>query len=176
MVDPLTSAIGPIHIVQAQPDDLPVILEILAEAAYWLAEQKIQQWSYPPPPGFANFMHRQIEQGDVYLARLVADGSAVGTLRFAWQDSDLWSDSTGTEAGYVHSLAIRPQLHGNQLGETLLKWAKEHVRRCNRRYLRLDCVATNRRLRQYYTQAGFHPWGEAIHGDFTGALFEAELE
>jgi ribosomal protein S18 acetylase RimI-like enzyme len=176
MVDQRASLLGPIQIAQAQPADLPVILEILDEAARWLAERQIQQWSYPPPPSFANFMRGQIEQGDVYLARLAADESAVGTLRFAWQDADLWQDSAGLEAGYVHSLAIRPHLQGQQLGEILLDWAKAHVRRRNCRYLRLDCVATNQKLRRYYSRLGFRPCGEASAGDFTGALFELALK
>lgn len=175
MVDLFSSPLGPIRMAQAQPADLPVILEILGEAARWLAECQIQQWSYPPPPSFANFMRGQIEQGNVFLARLAADESAIGTLRLAWQDADLWHDSAGLEAGYVHSLAIRPHLHGQRLGQTLLDWAKAQVRHRGRRYLRLDCVATNQRLRQYYTQLGFRPCGEATAGDFTGALFELAL-
>lgn len=176
MVDQRLSALGLIKIQPAQPDDLPLVLEILREAAFWLAERQIPQWSYPPPPGLPNFLRRQIEQGDLYLAWLLADERAIGTLRFAWQDPDLWQDNGEHQAGYVHTLAIRPQLHGYQLGQVLLDWAKDHVRRRNRRYLRLDCVATNQRLRRYYTQLGFRPCGEATQGDFTGALFEFELK
>ena len=100
------------------------------------------------------------------------DDYAVGTLRFAWQDNELWNDEAGHEAGYVHTMAIRPILHGHKLGETLIDWAKTHVRSRNRQSLRLDCVATNLALRQYYERLGFRFCGEATHLDFTGALYE----
>ena len=86
----------------------------------------------------------------------------------------MWLDGDG-EAGYVHSLAVRPHLHGHKLGETLLEWAKIYVRSHNRKCLRLDCVASNQILRNYYEKLGFNFCGEATYEDFTGALYEFAL-
>ncbi|MFN8493645.1 MAG: GNAT family N-acetyltransferase [Caldilineaceae bacterium] len=171
----MPSSLGLLTIEPAQPDDLPTVLEILAEAARWLQEKHIEQWQFPPPPGLSQFLAVEIDKGEVYLARTVHDAAAVGILRFAWRDPDLWGDDVGAEAGYVYTMAIRPSLHGCKLGETLLDWAKTHVRSRNRRYLRLDCVATNLALRRYYERLGFRFCGEATHLDFTGALYEFPL-
>lgn len=168
----LSSSLGLLAIEPAQTDDLATVLEILAEAARWLQAKHIQQWQFPPPPEFGQQLAIEIDKGEVYLARTVENNAAVGTLRFAWSDNELWGDETGIEAGYVYTLAIRPSLQGHRLGEALLDWAKIHMRSHNRRYLRLDCVATNLALRRYYERLGFHFCGEATHLDFTGALYE----
>ena len=171
----IQSTIGLLVLDPARPADLDDVLEILAEAAAWLAAQGIDQWASPPPPGLRARIAAEIERGEVYIARPLQDGCAVGTLRFEWRDTELWPDAAGDSAGYVHSMAIRPTLRGRQLGEALIEWAKMHVRNRQRHYLRLDCVATNIALRRYYERLRFRYCGEATHGDFTGALYEFDV-
>lgn len=165
-----------LHVAQAHPTELDVVLEILAEAAAWLQANQIQQWAYPPPPGLQERIAREIDKGDLYLAYRDLADPPVGTLRFEWSGDDLWRDQPDHTAGYVHTLAIRPSLHGQRLGESILAWAKAHVRNQGLPYLRLDCIATNHGLRRYYERLGFRPCGKATAGDFTGALFEMALE
>jgi ribosomal protein S18 acetylase RimI-like enzyme len=153
---------------------MDLLIEILAETAFWLQTRGIVQWQWPPPPDLRDKMADKIQQGQVYLARAASNQYAIGTLRFEWQDTTLWHDGVG-EAGYVHSLAVRPHLHGHKVGETLLEWAKGHVRSHNRKCLRLDCVASNFALRRYYEKLGFRFCGEATYEDFTAALYELEL-
>src|SRR5436190_7580766 len=128
----LSSSLGLLTIDQAWPDDLAVVLEILDEAARWLQMHQIHQWAYPPPIGLQAKMAGEISKGEVYLARTVHDDYGVGTLRFEWSDNELWGDEADSEAGYVHTMAIQPSLHGHKLGETLIDWAKTHVRSRNR--------------------------------------------
>jgi hypothetical protein len=47
-----------------------------------------------------------------------------------------------------------------QLGHRLLDWAAYRASTLGRRYVRLDCVADNTFLRDYYAQAGFADRGE----------------
>jgi len=169
------STVGLLTIDPAQTDELDDVLVILAEAAAWLAAQGIAQWASPPPPGLRARIAAEIERGEVYIARALHDGCAVGTLRFEWRDTELWQDIAGDSAGYVHTMAIRPALQGRQVGEVLIEWAKTQVRNRQRQYLRLDCVATNAALRRYYERIGFRFCGQATHGDFTGALYEFDV-
>jgi GNAT superfamily N-acetyltransferase len=118
---------------------------------------------------------REIEKGELYLAYIMSPQMVVGTLRFEWAGDGLWCDQPARAAGYLHTMAIRPTLHGHGLGERLINWAKEHVRSRNCNFLRVDCVATNGKLRDYYTRLGFRCYGEATHEGFTGALFEFVL-
>jgi ribosomal protein S18 acetylase RimI-like enzyme len=158
----------------AQPADLAQVMEILAETSAWLVGRGIQQWPSPPPPAVHQLMAREISAGQVYLANLPESAVPVGMLRFEWRGDGLWPHDAG-DAGYVHSLAVRPGFHRRQLGQAMLGWAGQHVRGRQRRYLRLDCAADNQVLREYYKRLGYHFRGVATDGDFTGARFELDL-
>ncbi|BDI33943.1 hypothetical protein CCAX7_59940 [Capsulimonas corticalis] len=64
---------------------------------------------------------------------------------------------------------------GNGIGVAMLRWAEHEVGQARRQYLRLDCLAANGALRDYYLRAGFTYVGEASSGDFHAALFEREI-
>jgi ribosomal protein S18 acetylase RimI-like enzyme len=163
-----------IRMCQARPEQLASVMELLTEISAWLAEQGIAQWPSPPGPEVDRLMEREIAAGEVYLAKIETGDSFVGLLRFEWHDPHLWpADPDG--GGYVHSLGVRPDYHGKGLGAAMLRWAAEHARARGRRYLRLDCVASNRSLRRFYEELGFRFRGVASHGGYTGALFELDL-
>jgi hypothetical protein len=92
----------------------------------------------------------------------------VGTLVLDWSDP-LWPDDA--TAGYLHRLAVRRQAAG--LGSDLLMWAVQEVVRRDRLFLRLDCVASNRRLRGYYEAAGFEHRGDVLVGGAPGQRIDS---
>ncbi len=167
------TSLGAISIEAAKPEDLSTVIEIIDAAAAWLHSKGItRQWLSPAPKKFQEFIEKEIAKGEVYLARL-ADGSAIGTLRFEWHDADLWcNDPAG--GGYVHSFATHPRVRGHQIGAAMLTWAKEHVRARGRRYLRLDCWGGNQPLCDYYTRLGFAFCGFVREGDWADALFQID--
>ena len=93
-----------------------------------------------------------IEGGEMYLA--VLDGQPVGTFALQWSDRETWGD-VPDDAGYVHGLAIRRDFAGTGLGREMLRRAEQMVSLAERTYLRLDCVADNEALNEYYRRAGF---------------------
>lgn len=78
-----------------------------------------------------------------------------------WPDlSDpVWDGVPGAAALYVHRVAVRRSASG--LGAVILRWAADVARQQGRKALRLDCVASNSRLRAYYAAAGFAHRGDA---------------
>jgi GNAT superfamily N-acetyltransferase len=71
----------------------------------------------------------------------------------------LWADLPAP-AAYVHRLAVRRIAAG--LGSRLLDRAVGTAAAEGRQFLRLDCVASNRQLRDYYEAAGFPHRGDAL--------------
>lgn len=139
----------------AAPDELADVLAVLDEAAAWLRESGIEQW----PDSFkARWVEPAIERGETWLARI--DGEVVGTITLDWDDP-LWEDTPGL-AGYVHRMAVRRSASG--LGAALLDWAAATSNALGCRYLRLDCVRSNSRLRSYYEARGFRHHGDAEVG------------
>ena len=170
----LESDLGPLVLETARPEELPIVMGILDECAAWLHSRGIAQWVLPQPPHEWERMRVQIGLGHVFLARLVADRSLVGTLRIEWEDTELWPyDPLG--GGYVHSLAIRNHARGQRVGESLLQWAQAQIAARGRKYIRLDCWAENSQLCRYYESLGFRRCGHFQRGAWRGALYEKEV-
>ncbi|MBI4214216.1 MAG: GNAT family N-acetyltransferase [Chloroflexi bacterium] len=148
---------GELRVVPAAPSDLEVVIEILEEVAAWLETKGIDQWPVGSFRRSAAFFAGAIERGEVHLAYVGED--LAGTLRLVATDPDVWSD-LADESLYVHSVAVRRSFAGRRLGRQLLEWAEQRAREAAKGYLRLDCVAGNPVLRQYYEDAGFSSAGE----------------
>lgn len=151
----------------AQPADLPLVMEILAEAAAWLKEKGIDQWPSPPNEHWQRRMAEAIQREEVYTFGVVKN--RFGIARFTWTDP-YWPDDN--LAGYVHSMAVRSDMHGQNVGGLILFWAMMKAKREGKQFLRLDCLASNGRLRQYYEDQGFHFRGLFTDRDYQAALYE----
>jgi len=169
------SGAGILDVAAAEPGELESVIGILAEASADLAHRGIDQWPSPPSLAFQRFIGDQIRLGLVYLARLPRSGELAGTVRFTWRHDAFWPEDPDS-AGYVHTLAIRPALRGRQLGIALLAWAADHLRQCSRRLLRLDCVAGNQPLCQYYERLGFEGRGIVSIDRYELARYELDLQ
>ncbi|GIK58722.1 MAG: GNAT family N-acetyltransferase [Chloroflexi bacterium] len=154
----------------ARPEDLPLVMEILAEAAAWLKQKGIDQWPSPPNEHWQRRMAEAIQREEVYTVGIVKN--RFGIVRFTWADP-YWPDDN--LAGYVHSIAVRSEMHGQNLGGLILFWAMMKTKQEGRQFLRLDCLAGNGRLRRYYEDQGFSYQGEIIDQDYLAALYEREI-
>lgn len=112
-----------IVIRQAANDHVGEIVEILSEAAGWLAGRGIDQWPTPFPDAV---VADGVSTGVVYLAyRSVLP---VATITLQWSDPAFWPDQGDDDAAaYVHRLAVRRGAAGQGLGHRLLAWADERV-------------------------------------------------
>jgi ribosomal protein S18 acetylase RimI-like enzyme len=173
------SRIMQITIVQAQPPELEIVLDILEEAAHWLTSRGIEQWS---PGTFRNGRRRRellayhLSQGEVYLAKVDGEvnGEAIGTLTLQWSDKLIWGDMPDN-AGYVHNLAVRRTFAGMGVGRQLLQWAEKAVVANGKQYLRLDCMAKNAALNRYYQQAGFTCCRHVEGNGWKASLYEKQV-
>jgi ribosomal protein S18 acetylase RimI-like enzyme len=162
----------------ALPEQGVTVLAILDAAAQRLLARGIQQWQSPPPQWFADFIHQQVAQGEVYIAW--KGTTAVGTLRFEWQPHALWkallSEDVQKPCGYIYTLAVLPSFAGRGVGQHMLAWAEKHVQARGCTWVRLDCMALNARLRHYYEQTGYAYCGEGCLDGFDLALYQKRLD
>lgn len=139
-----------LQVRRATPEDVGTVVDILAEAAKWLASRGICQW---PEHGFpASDVAERIKREEMHLVYLA--GEPVATIAIDWADSYFWA-FTDDDAVYVHRLAVRRQWAGQQIGERLLDWAADQAIAAGRTWVRLDCVADNKGLCQYYLDRGW---------------------
>jgi hypothetical protein len=173
LVTSFLSPLGLIHIDKADTVDLPTAIAILDEAAARLHARGIQQWASPPPPGLWRLLEREIADGRLFLVRLADDARTIGLFRLRWEDA-YWTAFAG-KAGYIHSFALCNDACGYGIGQQILGWIGDYLRDRQCRYLRLDCIASNARLRRYYEEQGFLYRGQVVDGDYTLALYELSL-
>jgi GNAT superfamily N-acetyltransferase len=175
--EPIATAIGSVEIVLAVPDDIDDVLDILDEAARWLASRGINQW---PTDGFRReLIAGDVAHGEVYIARL--DRRAVGTFTLQWSDELFWPGATEA-AGYIHRIAVRRDVRG--LGVELIKFAEGATAATGRKVLRLDCFSGNDALCGYYERAGFvrradieiDPHDDGTVPESTGRFFARQYE
>jgi ribosomal protein S18 acetylase RimI-like enzyme len=145
--------------------DLDVVVDILAEAAIWLRDERgiSHQWSPDVPrEAFA----RAARDGELHL--IYSGPDVIGTVRIQRADEGVWGPDDG-RALYCHSLAIRRHLAGQGLGGAALDAIQELGAAAGRPVLRLDCMAASHGLRRYYEGLGFTGRGEVTHRDEHGA-------
>ena len=160
---------------QASPADLDAAIEILEEASEWVARRGADGWepgSFRSPQGSGNRALREaLAAGELYLAWLGNRPVATVTLQSA--DPIYWPEAVDRgDALYVHRLAVQRDASGSGVGRTLLRWAEEQARGRGRPFVRLDCPARSRFLRDYYHQAGFRHRGDLTVSDFHARLLE----
>jgi ribosomal protein S18 acetylase RimI-like enzyme len=112
-------------------------------------------------------------EGNVFVAQ-GRDGRLLGHIRFDFEAGKVWHDNPA-ETAYVRGLVIANEVRGQGVGTALLDWAQVFAREKGCVRLRLDCLAENGRLRQYYRDYGFTFLGEGRSGRYTAALFELSL-
>lgn len=140
-----------LDIQPASVEDGPIILDLWRQSAKWLQSKGIKQWNPD------NFKIEQIaewlEKGaNIYLARL--DSEVVGTLLIIWTDPLVWDELNDQDSGYIHRFAVSRQHTGYGIGKLLMDWAENQIRLKGKK-IRLDCMADNIRLNQYYQSRGY---------------------
>jgi GNAT superfamily N-acetyltransferase len=153
----------------ARPDEIEVVLDVLADASAWLRARGIEQW---PERFDADWMMPAIERGDTWLAVHEPEGDVIGTLVVEWEDELFWAGYPA-DAGYLHRLAVSRR--GTGLGAQLLRWAERLTAGAGKPWLRLDCVAWNHPLRAYYERAGYEHVGDVTVGPYTQARYQKRV-
>lgn len=112
------------------------------------------QWQKYLEPSRTEFVTYDVTNGTVYVYE--ENDTIVGAVSLipptSW-DENLWDDPDA--AVYVHRLVVDSRHKGKQIGAQLMRQAMTESKR-----IRLDCVATNSFLNEYYSRFGFNYVGE----------------
>jgi protein-tyrosine phosphatase len=160
-----------VEVSPAKPADIDTVLGILDEAAEWVIANRLPSAWKPGEFSRQTFLD-QIAQGEVYLARV--DGQPVGTFVLQWSDTFWWGERP-PDACYFHKFAVRPSLAGRGIGLEMLRWAEERTRSAGKKFLRLNCIAADQKIRDYYERAGFIHRGDVMGPKALASLYEKRL-
>ncbi|WP_163543314.1 GNAT family N-acetyltransferase [Occultella kanbiaonis] len=134
--------------------------------AAWQESIGVTQWRVGEVSPFV--VERQVAAGEWYVLR--RGGSLVATARLLTRDEHTWGPELGGEgsAGYLHGLMVARTAAGEGLGGQILEWFCRMSASHGLPAARLDCVATNARLRRYYRDHGFTEQGVTDFGATSG--------
>lgn len=140
--------------VRAELADLHRLLKFRTNAAAWLNEMGIDQWSKPFPAGH---IVQSIQRGEVFLIKESPASDAAATVTLDRDaDARLWTpEERAEDALYVHKLSVDRKYAGADLGGLILDWCGDRAARVGAKWLRLDAWTTNPPLQTYYLKHGF---------------------
>jgi len=160
LLEPPPTTWPPLTYRKATPPDAPTLVRLRDTAALWQLARGIDQWK----PGEKDETHfrTRMREGEVWLAH--AGPHLAGAWELWWDDPAAWGPRPA-DAGYIHRLMTTPHTAPPGTGRKLLAEAESRIAAAGRPYARVDCLASNPRLRAYYETAGYRVVGEQLAKD-----------
>lgn len=142
---------------RAAPGAFPLIKEILTATAVWLKEKGVNQWQHLLTDEEDAEIMDALDKGETYIIWKGNDPVATFNLNMtpsAW-DHSIWQDAVDEEAIYLHRLAVSRKYSGQNAGGFMIQWILRFMVQEGMKILRLDCVAQNTVLNNFYESQGF---------------------
>ena len=155
------------NVRRAQQEDAQTVAGLLDEATVWVNDLGFSQWPLPFP---RDQLAAAIDRGEVYVVES-EDGEGVATVSMLPDDPEYWGDQP-PDAFYVHKLAVRRDQAGRGIGAAIVEWANAEAAEAGREFLRLDCLADNPGIRDYYEDLGFEHRGDLVLDGQKMSLYE----
>ena len=155
------------NVRRAQQEDALTVAGLLDEATVWVNDLGFSQWPLPFP---RDQLAAAIDRGEVYVVES-EDGEGVATVSMLPDDPEYWGDQP-PDAFYVHKLAVRRDQAGRGIGAAIVEWANAEAAEAGREFLRLDCLADNPGIRDYYEDLGFEHRGDLVLDGQKMSLYE----
>ena len=143
-----------LNISKAGNSEIPIVLDLLREAALWLKEHNIDYWQnwINPNEMFISWIKQGFGNNEFFIARY--NNEIIGIFRLQWSDELFWKKKKD-KAGYIHSFTTLRKYKGKNVGTKILEWIEEYCRKNKKDYLRLDCGVSIVGLNKYYVDHKF---------------------
>jgi GNAT superfamily N-acetyltransferase len=139
----------------ATNDDIYKVIKMLKQIALWMKDNDINQWRFLLEGGDDEEIELAITNQETYIVLKDNDIVATFTLlskQSEW-DKQIWGEDITSKTLYLHRFAIIPTYMNTGLGRSILAWIQNIVR--DKEYVRLDCVADNHKLNNFYKNNEF---------------------
>lgn len=162
-----------IYMKKVRLKDLERVYNIILECTSWLRAKGIEQWNpiYPK-----NLFEKDIKEGKVYY--FISDDRLIGTVTLStnkpfYYPKNVWKRSK--KAMYIAKLAVPRKLKNMEIGNRILMEIERKAKTMKIKKLRLDIIKSNRKLKDYYTIAGFKNFKYVSIKETPSLLMEKEI-
>lgn len=156
--------------------DISAIHELLVECGSEMARAGFHNWN---PPATPQRLQHDIAEREVYVAldgeKVVATVTASTEPTVAYDSSAQWHDRHA-RALYVNRLAVKPALQGNGLGRLLSDLMEQRARESGCAAVRLDALAANKRLLEFYARSDYEMRFEREHSGWQFVCLEKLID
>lgn len=157
----------------AKIEDFEVIFEILEDNSKWLLSEGNNQWPNEWLQHQRPKIKESVSSGNYYYATINDKVSVV--VELLYKPEEIWNFDN-CKATYIHKLAVSREFSGREIGRSILTEIVKNELAKGTLSIRLDCVAANSRLRQYYEAFGFIYKGIKSNGEVDLALYEYQVQ
>ncbi|WP_369899455.1 GNAT family N-acetyltransferase [Bacillus manliponensis] len=144
----------------AKEEDSHLIIDMLKGIAQWMKNNEINQWQYLLTGGDDEEIKQAILDKKTYILldgnKLIATFT-LSSVQSEW-DEHIFGKEVDSDSLYLHRFAVIPTHMRQGIGESILVWIQQNVR--DKKYVKLDCVAKNKKLNNFYKNYGFEYLGE----------------
>ena len=163
-----------IKIRLADKSEINLALSLLKNAALWLKDKGIDYWQnwISPTDLSLEWIKEGIFLNQFYFVQ--NNSGVIGMFRLQWSDEKFWGVQDNN-AGYIHSLTIDTNYHGQGLGQQILSMIEDICKSNDKKYIRLDCGVDVDRLCTYYEDYGFISVRDVTVTMYQLRLYEKEL-
>ena len=142
-------------------DDLPRVLQIIDQAAAYLAEQGLPQWQGDQKPSKERIIE-DIERQESFV--LIDEEDIVGTAALVSGIDPVYTAIAGNWEGRepylsIHRVALDQNVRGKRLGKQLLEHLLTVATCQGIKDVRIDTFPTNHPMEKTIYSAGFHYCG-----------------
>ncbi|WP_181774574.1 GNAT family N-acetyltransferase [Amycolatopsis pittospori] len=152
----------------AEPGEEDTMLDLLAEAAAWLAGRGIQQWPRRFP---TESVRRPIEAGEALL--ITRNDKPIATCVVAEADPVFWGINPES-AYYLGRLAVAREAAG--IGRLIVDWVGERAAEAGKSFIRLATASDNPTLRGFYERAGFEHVADPPAAKWPTSLYQKKAK
>jgi Acetyltransferase (GNAT) family len=149
-----------IQVRLAKIDETEQIRNLLKEIAVWFNSKEIDQWTHMLSGSADAEIEEAIINEETYVLDMdnkIWETFTVSTKQSEW-DRQIWGESNDRSL-YLLRLAIGLEFKGSGLGLKALHWLEDNF--ANRtEYLKLDCLAHNQKLNEFYKKCSFNFVGQ----------------
>jgi len=149
----------------AEPEDTHEVMSLLVNTAEWLLKRGSSQWSGLLRGEDSHNTPEAVNRGEVYLFK--QDSQIVGMVMLLksqspW-DQEIWGEENQESALFLHRLAINRKFAGKNMGRSIMKWVEDSAPAMGSTIIRLDCLASNSTLNEFYKGLGYTYVGNATN-------------
>lgn len=144
------------EILNCTINDLEAIFSMYAMAQDFQKEKNAAVW----PDFDKNLIETEIKENRQW--KIIIDNQIACIWATTFFDEQIWEEKNINPSIYIHRIVTNPDFRGYKFVSEIVKWATKIAILHQKQYIRLDTLAVNTYLIDYYQKNGFEYLGDVV--------------